>query len=180
MSKTVARRYAKALFEVASEQKQIDAIEKDLKRITDTFEASPELTEWLSHPSIGDGQKKELLTKIFDQLNAYTKNLMYLLVDRRRENVLFDLYEEYKKLANESRGIVEAVVTTAFELTEEDKKQVKATFEPMIGKTMELVERVDSDILGGVVVQIGDRLYDGSLRTRLNRFQEQLKQNQVG
>lgn len=58
MSKTVARRYAKALFEVASEQKQIDAIEKDLKRITDTFEASPELTEWLSHPSIGDRAKK--------------------------------------------------------------------------------------------------------------------------
>lgn len=82
----------------------------------------------MAQPSFNrERTKKELLTKIFDQLNAYTKNLMYLLVDRRRENVLFDLYEEYKKLANESRGIVEAVVTTAFELTEEDKKQVKAT-----------------------------------------------------
>lgn len=180
MSKTVARRYAKALFEVASEQKHVDAVEKDLKQVTDALEVSPELIEWLGHPSIGNEQKKELLEKIFDELNPYTKNLLFLLVDRRRETVLPDIYEEYKKLANESKGIVEAVVTTAFKLTADDKKEVKATFEPIIGKKLELVEKVDSDILGGMVVQIGDRLYDGSLKTRLDRFQEQLKQNQVG
>ncbi|MBA4602959.1 F0F1 ATP synthase subunit delta [Thermoactinomyces mirandus] len=180
MSKAVAKRYAKALFEVASEKKCVDLIEKDLKHIADIFAASPELSQMLNHPAIGTEQKKELVTKVFKGLDKYTNNLVYLLIDRHRETVLPDIYEVYKSLANEAKGVTEAIVTTAFELTADDKEQLLATFEPIIGKKMEIVEKVDSDILGGVIVQIGDRLYDGSLRTKLNRFREHLKRTQVG
>ncbi len=180
MSEAVARRYAKALFEVASEQNCVDLIEKDLKQIADTFAASPELQKMFNHPAIGAKQKKEFATKVFGGLNKYTNNLVCLLIDKNREAVLHDIYGKYKSLANEAKGIAEAIVTTAFELTSSDKEQLLATFEPIIGKKLEIVERVDSDILGGVIVQIGDRLYDGSLRTKLNRFQERLKQTQVG
>lgn len=180
MSEVVARRYAKALFEVASEQKCVDLIEKDLKQINDTFVVSPELTRLFSHPAFGAEQKKELAAKVFKGLNKYTSNLVCLLIDRHREAVLHDIFEEFKSLANEAKGVAEAIVTTAFHLEASDKEQLLATFEPIVGKKMEIVEKVDSDILGGVIVQIGDRLYDGSLRTKLNRFQERLKRTQVG
>lgn len=180
MSEAVARRYAKALFEVASEQDCVDLIEKDLKQISDTFAASPELQKLFIHPAIGAEQKKELAAKVFKGLNEYTSNLVCLLIDRHREAILHDIFGEYKALANEAKGIAEAIVTTAFELTDRDKEQLLATFEPIIGKKMKIIEKVDSDILGGVIVQIGDRLYDGSLRTKLDRFQERLKQAKVG
>jgi F-type H+-transporting ATPase subunit delta len=72
------------------------------------------------------------------------------------------------------------VVTTAFPLTEEDRKALVKAFESIVGKKIRVTEKVDSDILGGVLVQVGDRLYDGSLRTKLIRFQERLKGNRVG
>jgi F-type H+-transporting ATPase subunit delta len=102
------------------------------------------------------------------------------LADRRREIILQDVFAEYKRLVNEQKGIVEAIVTTAFPLTATDRKKLIAAFEPIVGKKLDITEKVDSDILGGVIVQVGDRLYDGSLRTKLARFKERLSGNRVG
>jgi len=177
---TVAKRYAKALFEVASEQNCLDQVEKDLQQVVDTFAAAPELKTWIQHPRTEIGKKKEVFAKVFAGVNDYTKNLLFVLADRKRENILEDIAHEYKRLANEARGIVEAVVTSAFPLTEEDRKQLIAAFEPIIGKKISIHEKVDSDILGGVIVQVGDRLYDGSLKTKLTRFKERLSGSRVG
>lgn len=176
----VAKRYAKALFEVALERKLLDQVEKDLQVILDTFSSTPELQDWLIHPTTDATKKKELFTSIFKELNEVTLNLLYLLADRRRENVIDEIASEYKRFANEAKGMAEAIVTTATPMSEEDKKQLIATFQPIVGKTLEIKEKVDSDILGGVIVQVGDRLYDGSLKTKLIRFQDRLKGTRIG
>ncbi|SEM79905.1 F0F1 ATP synthase subunit delta [Lihuaxuella thermophila] len=176
----VAKRYAKALFEVALEKNLLDQVEKDLQLIAETFSSTPELIEWLNHPATDTAKKKEFFSSVFTQVTELVKNLLFLLADRHRENIVAEISAEYKHLANEAKGMAEAIVTTAFPMTEEDKKELVETFQPIVGKTLQIKEVVDSDILGGVIVQVGDRLYDGSLRTKLTRFQERLKGTRIG
>lgn len=176
----VAKRYAKALFEVALEKECLDRVEQDLQKVAATFAASPELVMWVGHPSTTAVQKHKVFDKLFGDVNTYTKNFLYVLADRRREGIIYDVADEVKHLANEERGIAEAVVTTAFPLTDENKEEISQVFEPIVGKKIEVIEKVDSDILGGVIVQVGDRLYDGSLKTKLVRFQDRLKQSRNG
>jgi F-type H+-transporting ATPase subunit delta len=180
MSSIVAKRYAKALFEVALEKKCLDQVGADLEQIAQVFASVPELKTWVQHPATSAEKKKEVLARIFTNLNEYTKNFLDLLADRRREIIVQDVFAEYKRLVNEQKGIVEAIVTTAFPLTATDRKKLIAAFEPIVGKKLDITEKVDSDILGGVIVQVGDRLYDGSLRTKLARFKERLSGNRVG
>jgi F-type H+-transporting ATPase subunit delta len=102
------------------------------------------------------------------------------LTYQRSEAIIEPILKEYKHFANEARGVAEAEVISAFPLSEKDKEILVATFQKLIGKTIQINSKVDSDLLGGVVVRIGDRLYDGSLRTKLVRFQERLKQSRIG
>ncbi len=181
MSETVvAKRYAKALFEVALERNLLDQVEKDLQFVVETFSSTPELTEWLNHPTTDSAKKKEFFSSVFTQVTEAVKNLLFLLADRHRENIIAEISAHYKHLSNESKGIADAIVTTAFPMTDEDKKELVETFQPIVGKTLQIKEVVDSDILGGAIVQVGDRLYDGSLRTKLIRFQERLKGTRIG
>lgn len=169
----VAKRYGKALFEVAQEHGLLQEIGADLQLILKSI-ASSDITKWLSHPATSLKRKKAILENSFAEVQPLTKNFLFLLVDERRENELTGIAAEYKKLALEATGMAEAAVTTAFPLTATEKAELVATFAEIIGKKLVIEERVDSDILGGVIVQVGDRLYDGSLKTKLLRFQERL------
>ncbi|SFI66547.1 F0F1 ATP synthase subunit delta [Thermoflavimicrobium dichotomicum] len=180
MSSVVAKRYAKAMFEVALEKNLLDQVEEELTLIVETFSSLPTLREWLSHPLTEADKKKELFSSVFSHLSEITQNFLFLLTDRQREGYLEEILKEYKRLSDEAKGVAEAIVTSAFPLSDEDQKELVQTFQKLIGKTIQIKNVVDSDILGGVIVQIGDRLYDGSLRTKLRRFQERLKQSQVG
>lgn len=170
----IAKRYAIALFEVAKEKNCLDQVENDLKQVLEVWKAVPELRDWVTDPTTEAEKKKEVFTKVFSDVNQYTKNLLFLLADRKRESELEAIVEEYHRLANEEKGYVDAIVTTAYPLTKESREKLIKTFEPVIGKKLNIQEKVDSEILGGVIVQVGDRLYDGSLKTKLLRFQEQL------
>ncbi|WP_124728491.1 F0F1 ATP synthase subunit delta [Staphylospora marina] len=176
----VSKRYAKALFEVASEHGALEQVKHDLERVAATFSASADLVEWLAHPATQAEHKKEVFARIFEGLNPYTLNLLFLLADRRRESEIPGIAAEFNRLVDEKNGVTEALVTTAFPLKDEERNMLVQMFETIVGKKIRLTEKVDSDILGGVVVQVGDRLYDGSLRTKLVRFQEQLKGNRAG
>ncbi|TCS95593.1 F0F1 ATP synthase subunit delta [Hazenella coriacea] len=176
----VAKRYAKALFEVALEKKLLDVVEKDLAVVVETLSANPELVDWLNHPMTDATMKKALFQSAFAQLNEVTRNFLFLLADRHRETILSDAYVTYRGLVNQEKGVAEAVVTTAFPLSNEDKQQLVERFQPIVGKELHIMEKVDSDILGGVIVQVGDRLYDGSLRTSLNHFRDRLKESRIG
>lgn len=181
MSRTViARRYAIALFELAREKGELDRVEQELDQVVETLERVPELKEWLTAPAVDVERKKALIAERFQGLSAWTKNLLFLLLDRGRQGLISRIAEEYKHLADEARGVAEAVVTSALPLTEKEKEELAAVFEARLGKKLRVTNVVDSDLLGGLIVRVGDHLYDGSLRTKLIRFRQKLTGTQVG
>ncbi len=119
MSRTViARRYAIALFELAREKGELDRVEQELDQVVETLQRVPELKEWLTAPAVDVERKKALIAERFQGLSAWTKNLLFLLLDRGRQGLISRIAEEYKHLADEARGVAEAVVTSALPLTE--------------------------------------------------------------
>lgn len=179
MISVVANRYAKALFEVALERKVTDQVENELKMIKDSLDTSEGFMDWLSIPTVREDQKKDWIQKLFPDISELTRNLLFLLIDRHRIDQIPGIIAAFQKLNYQEKGIVEATVTSAFPLTEEDEKQLIRTFEHLTQKEIQIVKKVDSDLLGGVIVQIGDRVYDGSLRTKLTKFQDRLKRSKV-
>ncbi|WP_044641332.1 F0F1 ATP synthase subunit delta [Risungbinella massiliensis] len=170
----VDKRYAKALFEIASDKNLLEQTEQELVLVEKVMKETPALVAWLTHPSTQLEQQKEMIAKSFGSLSSHVKNLLFLLVDRKRLLHLSGILASYRNFANDALGLAKAVVTSAFPLLDVEKESIARTFEPIIGKKLVLEEKVDSDLLGGAVVQIGDRLYDGSLRTKLQRFRENL------
>ncbi|GAB7387896.1 F0F1 ATP synthase subunit delta [Bacillaceae bacterium] len=180
MSGAVAKRYARALFEVANEGGIIDAVESDLALIRKTLEENGDWRKLVMHPHIAKEEKKRLVEKLFgESLTQEVKNFLKLLIDRRREKLLPQMTAEYVRLANEARGIVEAKVTTAKAISEAEKEQLAERFGKLLNKKLRVETAVDPGLLGGVVVRIGDRLYDGSVAGKLSRFAQHVKQSQV-
>ncbi len=175
MSSAVGKRYARALFEVTRERGSIDKVESELKSVVDAIDQNAELTQILAHPQIAAEAKKQLVADLFQaHVAAETLNFLQVLIDNNRDSDLAGIVSEYVQLANEERGIADAVVTTAKALNEEEKAQLVETFGKLLNKTLRVQTVVDPAILGGVVVRIGDRLYDGSIKSKLEHFAHQL------
>lgn len=179
----VARRYAHALFDLASEKdtvpekkSMVDEIESELLEIRTILNNNIELQKVLYHPQIVAADKKDLLDQLFKgKISEVTSNFLALLVDRRRENYFSDIVDEYVVLANESRGVVEANVTSAVDLQDEEKSELNSILARLAGKKVQTTYEVDPSIVGGVIVRIGDKIIDGSIKTRLTTLREQLK-----
>jgi len=176
----VAKRYAFAFFEVASENNQVDAVEKELQLFKQTIEDNPAFLQFLQHPQISKEAKKQEFAVIFkDQISETTLNFLSLLIDKNREEIFTKVPKFFTEKANQARGLVDAVVTSVKPLSDEQKKDLTASFKQLLNKEIRIHNELNDSIMGGVVVQIGDRLYDGSVAGRLNRLQQSLKQAQV-
>lgn len=174
MSGAVAKRYARALFEVAKERGLIDQIETELKDIVAVVNQNQELQKILSHKQIAQEEKKQLLSDLFKaHVAEETFNLLAVLIENGRESDLAGIADAYVALANEARGIADAIVTTAKPLNEEEQARLASQFGKVLNKTLRIQTVVDPTILGGVVVRIGDRLYDGSMKRKLEKFAHQ-------
>lgn len=173
-----AKRYAHALFEVASERQLMDDIEDDLTAVLQVFK-DEKIDEMFLNPRMDTQSKKALIDSFAAKVTDETGNLLKLLVDRGRETELADITQQYIAAANEARGIAEATITTAVSLTDEEKQQMAEQFGQAIDKQLRLHTEVDSDVVGGVLVRIGNRVYDGSIAGKLERFRQRSKQSQV-
>ncbi|WEG13111.1 F0F1 ATP synthase subunit delta [Pullulanibacillus sp. KACC 23026] len=176
MSEVIAKRYAQALFDVAKERSTVDAVEEQLQVIQQTVKESKDLNTMLNHPRIKGEDKKAVLEQIFkDEVNAEVLNLLKVLVDRGRESLLNDLSESYTAIANEARGIVDMYVTTAEPLSQEDEDKLSKSFGNVLNKQLRIHSKVDAGVIGGVLVRIGNRVYDGTLAGKLTRFHQEMK-----
>jgi F-type H+-transporting ATPase subunit delta len=179
----VARRYAAALYEIASEVKglekyknMVDVVEGELTAIEKVVEESPDLQRLLYHPQITPAAKKETLVKLFKgKISDVTGNFLALLVDRRRETYFADIVAEFVALANIGRNIVAAQIASAVELNDKEKGELKQILGKLAGKKVQTSFAVDPSIIGGVVVRMGDKIIDGSVKTRLASLKESLK-----
>lgn len=171
MSNAVAKHYAVALFEVANKKNELEQVESNVTDIAEILKAQPEFVTFLTHPLIASENKKKTIEAVFGgRVATTTLNVLYLLIDNNRADLIREIGEEYVRLANEARNIVDATVKSAVELSPEQVIEVAAQFSKLTGKTVRVHPTVDPSILGGIIVRIGDRVYDGSVKSKLDRF----------
>lgn len=174
-SSMVAKRYALALFQIAKETQQLQPFEAELRVVKEVIQYTPELNAVLKSSKLTIDKKKEIVTQAFATVNQYVLNTLLILIDRHREGEIANVANEYIELANQELGIAEAEVTSTRPLSDEERQALSAVFAAKIGKSSLKIENiVDSDLLGGVKLRIGNRIYDGSLRGKLDRLERKL------
>jgi F-type H+-transporting ATPase subunit delta len=173
----VGSRYARALFDLASEQKQVPAVEADLKSLKTALRDSHDLRMLVGSPAFGAEDKGKGLAAIAEaaKFNATTKKFLGLLAANGRMSSLASVIAGYEALSAKARGAVSAQVTTALPLSAAQAKGVAAALRQALGKDPEIETRVDPAILGGIKVQVGSRLFDASLKSKLDSLKFALK-----
>ena len=175
--RTSANRYAKALFDVAIEEKaDLAAIDRDLHAVVAMTKASPDLALGLSRGSVTDASRKSLMEAISKAMSLATPvmKLLVLLAQSGKMNLLPDLAAAYRERLLAHQNIVHAQVTSAAPLTPDKIKALEESLSKVTGKKVDLAVSVDPDLLGGVVATIGSTVYDGSVRTQLQRLRQEL------
>ena len=173
----VGARYAQALFDLANEQKQVAAVEADLKSLKTAIAESKDLRILLGSPTFGAEDKAKGLAGIAakGKFNATTRKFLGLLAQNGRAGALPDVIAAFAKLAADARGAVSAEVVTAMPLSAAQAKGVAAALRQALGKDPEISTRVDPAILGGIKVKVGSRLFDASLKSKLDSLKFALK-----
>lgn len=172
----VARRYAKALFQVARDQGIVGEVEQQLKLVVDVIEGNDEVRAFLGTPNITLATKKQAIAQAFGtETLPIVLNTVNLLIERRREGELASVLDAYLQIAGESLGRVEAHVISSVQLDEGEIAKLADKFGALLGKTVRVTNTVNPELLGGVTVRIGDTLYDGSLRGKLERLEKTLQ-----
>ncbi len=171
---SIARRYARALLDVARESGQVDGVLAEIERIETALEGTPELSQVLESPLFSRDQRRALLEKLAGPLalSETTLNLLRLLSDRDRTAHLPLILREYRRMADELAGRVRAVAITPLPLPKETTARLSEALSRVTGKTVVLEERTDPTLIGGLVAKVGDTTFDGSLRTQLRRLRQ--------
>jgi F-type H+-transporting ATPase subunit delta len=173
----VARRYASALADIALEQKIADRAKADLGAFVEAFFSSPDLRNFLESPAVGRDVKLKVLGELAARMDLQpaVKNFILLVVDHHRAEGLRDIQQAFQEELNARLGIAEAEVTSAHQLSAEEKQQLTAALERRTGKKIEARFLEDKALLGGAVVRVGSKVYDGSVREQLARMRAQLE-----
>jgi F-type H+-transporting ATPase subunit delta len=169
----VAKRYARALFELAKERGETDRIGEQLRAAAEAL-GGKEAASFFRHPSIKSEEKLAVLDKVLaDRVSEPVLHTLQLMIKRGRANALQALVEQYGLLADEDAGRATAIVTTPLPLTEEQAEAIAAHYSNLTGKQIRVRNVINEQLLGGMQVTIGDRMYDASLSAKLERMKKQ-------
>ncbi len=175
MATAAARRYARAVFEVAQQDGDVDAWSKRLARITELF-SDARVAAALSNPTIATADREELITGM-RSLDKEATNLARLLVEAGRVGEAAAIEEEFQKLSDDAAGRVRAIATTAVELSRDAREDIRRDLSERLNKDVRLSVVVDPRILGGLRLQFGDHVIDATVATRLEQLRRRLVMN---
>jgi F-type H+-transporting ATPase subunit delta len=166
----VAGRYARALFELGSQKGASDALGRELDALAETYAGSPELRQTLENPVFKLSERRALLEKLLPQLapTPQTRTFALLLLERGRIALLPAIARAYREMVDAALGRVRATVISARPLDASTAAAVQRALEKRTGKKVLISTSVDPDLIGGIVARVGDLVFDGSLRTRLD------------
>jgi F-type H+-transporting ATPase subunit delta len=172
----IANRYARALADVVAASGDYRKVLEELEDFESAYRESLELKEVLNSPAVSFPQKMKVLEAIGQRLgeSPVTLNFLRVLLANYRMPLLEEAVQAYRKIANDRVGVVQVTVSAASELSEAERESVAARFRELTGKQVELEFRIESELLGGMLAQIGSTVYDGSVRGNLARMREQL------
>lgn len=170
---TTARRYAEAAFAVAQQDGNSDQWLQDLKAVQEALKR-PVVESFFDDPNISREERLETLPMLFPSAPAHVLNLLRILSSRHRMHLVPQVVAEFEHLVNEAQGVVEATVTVARPIEEEERREIAQRLSQVTGKNVEVQTEVDPNIIGGVVIRVGDQLVDASIAGRLQRLRQQL------
>lgn len=180
INQTVARRYAQALFDSGRESGNLDRLEADLADVVSVIEREPALKKALHHPLLPAEDKRKVIGALFgERLSPVTLQLLKLLLEKKRERELPAILDEFRRLVNAARNVMEVEAVVAKPLDDAILGTLRARLQEVSGKQVRLKVHVDPAILGGVLLKVGDRRIDGSLRGRLARMKQVLKEGSL-
>lgn len=172
-------RYARALFDLAVEENQLDQFNQELTEIHGLITGQEDLKKLLHHPRIPEADKKDLMKRILGDASPMIVNFIMLLIDKGRISLLKGIIEHFQDMVREAKGIIEVQVYTALELTAALEAKLAEKLKKLTEKEVELKVQVDPGLIGGMKLRIGDKVIDGSIQTHLERIKENLGQIQV-
>ena len=172
----LARRYAKAIFDIGSTQGGLEKMGADLRTLAKAMHDSTELQSILRNPAIKKADRRKIIDALLQRIGVVTvtRNAVYLLLDGERLGSLPAISRELDAMIEAKAGRVAAEVVSAKPLDPSQLSQITATLEKLSGKKVSVTTRQDAELLGGVVAKVGDTVYDGSLRTQLRNLRDEL------
>ena len=175
---SVPGRYASALYDLASEQKSQAAVEADLVRFQTMLDGSADLRRLVRSPVISQQDQSLALASILDKagIQGVASSFLRLLAKNRRLFAVEDMIRSYRAIAARARGEVTGDVTSAVTLSDAQTAELRKMLTASVGKSVQLTSQIDPAILGGLIVKVGSRMIDSSIRTKLNSLKTRMKE----
>jgi F-type H+-transporting ATPase subunit delta len=170
----IAEVYARSLFEVAKEQDALDDVHEQLGEFADALDESRDLQMFFFSPYFSSEEKKDAIGKVVDGADDHFVRFLELLAERHRMPVLFRIRREFDALWADENRLLPVTITSAVELDGETVKKIQKEIEEQTDRRTELTTKVDPDVLGGLAVQVGNSIMDGTVRARLDRLRRQV------
>ena len=172
----IARRYAKALFSITKNDKEREAVKNELEMLSNLIETNREIKNFLFNPIFGNEGKEKILTGALQKLGGtdIAKNFIRLLLKKDRIKYLKEIVESLSMLIIEKQNKKRAMITTIASLPDASLSKIKSRLSDITKKDIELEEKVDASIIGGVIIQVGSLVYNGSIKTQLENVKNRL------
>jgi F-type H+-transporting ATPase subunit delta len=171
----VHRTYARALYDAAQDEGDLAAVREELADFVAAMHDVPELRAVLTNPQVDRRAKASALDSLLADGNRYVRNFLRLLAEKGRIGELDEVQREFERLVAVAEGQLDVELTTAYELSEEDASAIVDQIAKASGRRVRAARRVDPDLIGGIVLEVGSRRVDSSVRGRLERLRRELR-----
>ncbi len=172
----LARVYARSLFEVALEQGKLDVLREQLGQFADALDDNRQLAVFFFSPYFSTAEKQEALGGVLDGADPSFLNFLSLLIENHRMPVIFRVRQQYERLWEEENRMLPVEITSAVALDEKTTEELGRTIGERAGRRVTLSSRVDPDILGGIILRVGNSILDASIRNRLEQLRRHVAQ----
>ena len=171
----VGDRYAESLFDLAKEENQVTQYLDDIKLFGEVLDSDPQIVQFFNHVLIENDKKIQLLDQSFKgNVDQYVLNFLKLLVQSRRIRYIDDIVKSYINLSNQYLGIEEGMIYTPYELTDQQIQDIEKAISQKENKKVTLKVSIDPSLLGGIKVQIANRIYDGTIKNKVEMLKKEL------
>lgn len=167
--------YGTALFSATEDLGNTEEVNEELNEIAEIFKENPEFFELLKSPAVPNDEKKNVLAEIFSkQISETSLNFLYVLLDKRRAGGFFGMLKAFEKCKDEKKGVTSGIIYSAVEIPDAKIKKFEKETGALLQKNVELVNEIDTSLIGGIKVYIDGKLIDASIRRRLDDLKDQL------
>ncbi|MGL6174460.1 MAG: F0F1 ATP synthase subunit delta [Cellulosilyticaceae bacterium] len=175
MAELITKRYATALFDIATETNKAAQFEQEASMIYDILVKEPEFLQILNHPNVLQDEKVKLVENVFEgRVSDEFVGLLVLTVRKSRQDLILEILNKFLDMVKEANGTLKATVTSAISLNDGQLAQIKSNIEKDTNKQIELTAIVDKSIIGGLIIRVGDKVIDGSVAGQMQALKSKL------